>query len=191
MLDCAANQMRRDLPLAYPGMKIGLFGGSFDPAHDGHAHVAETALKRLGLDRVWWLVSPQNPLKPKSSPFAKRMKSAESQARGSRMVVTDIEKQFGCDYTYKTLRTLKRLYPGVQFYLVMGADNLANFRKWRNWREVAASVPVVVVSRPGAGPDKRLNAPKDWIFINARYYPESSTALRTRKRVPVAKPKRK
>jgi nicotinate-nucleotide adenylyltransferase len=183
--------MRRDLPLAYPGMKIGLFGGSFDPAHEGHAHVAETALKRLGLDRVWWLVSPQNPLKPKSSPFAKRMKSAETQAHGSRMVVTDLEKQLGCDYTYKTLRALKHLYPGVHFCLVMGADNLANFRKWRNWREVAQSVPVVIVSRPGAGPDKRLNAPKHWIFLNARHHPQSSTALRARKRPAVAKPKRK
>lgn len=183
--------MRRDLPLAYPGMKIGLFGGSFDPAHEGHAHVAETALKRLGLDRMWWLVSPQNPLKPKSSPFAQRMTSARAQAQGRRMLVTDLEKQLGCAYTYQTIRALKRLYPGVQFYLVMGADNLANFRKWRNWREVAAAVPVVVVSRPGAGPDKRLNAPKDWIFLNARHHAQSSTALRARKRVPVAKPKRK
>jgi nicotinate-nucleotide adenylyltransferase len=73
----------------------------------------------------------------------------------------------------------------------MGADNLANFRKWRNWREVAQSVPVVIVSRPGAGPSQRLNAPKDWIFLNARHHPQSSTALRARKRVPVAKPKRK
>ena len=119
------------------------------------------------------------------------MKSAEAQAHGSRMVVTDLEKQLHCDFTYKTLRALKRLYPGVQFVLVMGADNLGNFRKWRNWREVAESVPVVIVSRPGAGPDKRLNAPKDWIFLNARHHPQSSTALRSRKRPAVAKPRRK
>ncbi len=183
--------MRRDLPLAYPDMKIGLFGGSFDPAHAGHLHVAETALKRLSLDRVWWLVSPQNPLKPKSSPFSKRMKSAQMVARGSRMLVTDLEQQLGCAYTYQTLRALKRLYPGVQFYLIMGADNLEHFRKWRNWREVAESVPVIVVSRPGVGPDRRLNAPKDWVFLNARHHPQSSTALRARKRAAVAKPKRK
>jgi nicotinate-nucleotide adenylyltransferase len=79
----------------------------------------------------------------------------------------------------------------VQFYLVMGADNLANFRKWRNWREVAQSVPVVIVSRPGAGPAPRLNAPKDWIFLNARHHTQSSTALRARKRAAVAKPRRK
>jgi nicotinate-nucleotide adenylyltransferase len=183
--------MRRDLPLAYPGMKIGLFGGSFDPAHEGHAHVAETALKRLGLDRVWWLVSPQNPLKPKSSAFAKRMKSAEAQAHGSRMLVTDLEMQLGCAFTFETLRALRRLYPGVHFYLVMGADNLANFRKWRNWREVAETVPVVIVSRPGVGAARRLNAPKDWIFLNAPHHKQSSTALRARKRPAVAKPRRK
>lgn len=182
--------MRRDLPLAYPGMKVGLFGGSFDPAHEGHAHVAETALKRLELDRVWWMVSPQNPLKPKSSPFARRMASARKHARGSKMVVTDIERRLGCDYTYETLRTLKQLYPGVRFYLVMGEDNLANFRRWRNWREVAEAVPVAVVSRPGSPPSGRLAAPKDWIFLNARHHPQSSTALR-QKRAAVARPRRK
>lgn len=183
--------MKRALPVAYPGMKIGLFGGSFDPAHEGHAHVAETALKRLGLDRVWWLVSPQNPLKAKSSPFAKRMASAQAQAHGRRMQVTDIEQQLGVSYTYQTLRRLKRLYPGVQFFLIMGADNLASFRRWRNWREVADAVPIVVVSRPGAAPAHRLSAPKHWIFLSARHHPQSSTAIRTAQRPAVAKPKRK
>jgi nicotinate-nucleotide adenylyltransferase len=179
------------LPLAYPGMRIGLFGGSFDPAHEGHAHVAETALKRLDLDRVWWLVSPQNPLKPKSSAYATRMKSAQAQAHGPRMVVTDIEKTLKCSYTYETLRELKRLYPGVQFYLVMGADNLAHFKKWRNWQEVADSLPVVVVSRPGFGAKQRFLAPPGWIFLTARHHMQSSTALRARKRAAVAKPRRK
>jgi nicotinate-nucleotide adenylyltransferase len=183
--------VKRDLPLAYPGMRIGLFGGSFDPAHEGHAHVAETALKRLDLDRVWWLVSPQNPLKPKSSPIEKRVASAQKQAHGARMVVTDLERQLDCAFTYQTLRALKALYPGVQFSLIMGADNLANFRKWRNWHEVAESVPVVIVSRPGAGPRERLHAPKHWTFLNARHHPQSSTALRTTKPGAVAKPKRK
>lgn len=180
-----------DLPLAYPGMRVGLFGGSFDPAHEGHAHVAETALKRLGLDRVWWMVTPQNPLKPQSGAFAKRLKSAQAMAHGPKMVVTDVEKRLGCRFTYETLRQLSRLYPGVAFYLVMGADNLASFRKWRNWREVAVAVPVVVVSRPGAGARERLNAPKNWIFLSARFHPQSSTALRGRKRAAVAKPSRK
>ncbi|MGD9814467.1 MAG: nicotinate-nucleotide adenylyltransferase [Hyphomonadaceae bacterium] len=183
--------MTRKLPLAYAGMKIGLFGGSFDPAHEGHAHVAETALKRLDLDRVWWLVSPQNPLKPESSPFKTRLKSARKQARGSKMIVTDLEKRLGLAYTYQTLRALKRLYPGVDFVLVMGADNLANFRRWRNWREVAAAVPVAIVSRPGYAARARFRAPKGWIFLTARDHAQSSTALRQGKRRAVAKPKRK
>jgi nicotinate-nucleotide adenylyltransferase len=181
----------RNLPLAFPGMRIGLFGGSFDPAHAGHQHVAETALKRLQLDRVWWMVSPQNPLKPQSSPFTQRFKSARKAAHGSKMVVTDIEKRLHCGYTYETLRELKRLYPGVAFFLVMGADNLAHFKRWKNWREVAAAVTVVIVSRPGAGARERLEAPKDWIFLNARLHPQSSTTLRKRKRAAVAKPARK
>lgn len=179
------------MPLAYPGMRIGLFGGSFDPAHDGHAHVAETALKRLGLDRVWWLVSPQNPLKTKSSPFAERMQSAQDQAHGAKMVVTDLEQRLGCGFTYETLRALKQLYPGVAFTLIMGADNLANFRKWRNWREVADAVPVVIVSRPGARAAERLAAPRGWTHVNARLHRESSTAIRSGTRAALAKPKRK
>jgi len=166
------------LPLALPGMRIGLFGGSFDPAHEGHAHVAETALKRLHLDRVWWLVTPQNPLKPKSSSPAERLASARSRARGSRMIVTDLESKLGCRYTFQTLRALKRLYPGVRFTLIMGADNLANFEKWKNWREVAQAVPVAIVARPGYGARERLKAPKHWLFLNARHDPHSSTALR-------------
>ena len=183
--------MKRDLPRAYPGMKIGLFGGSFDPAHGGHAHVAETALKRLGLDRVWWLVSPQNPLKPKSSPLAERVASADLMAHGAKMVVTDLEAQLGCAFTYQTLRALKQLYPGVAFTLIMGADNLANFRKWRNWREVADAIPVAIVSRPGARAAERLGAPRGWTYLNARLHRESSTAIRSSKRAALAKPKRK
>jgi nicotinate-nucleotide adenylyltransferase len=166
------------LPLAYPGMKIGLFGGSFDPAHEGHAHVAETALKRLGLDRVWWLVSPQNPLKAKSSPLAQRLASARAHAHGHAMVVTDLEQRLGCAFTYQTLRALKRRYPGVDFVLIIGADNLASFKKWRRWREVATSVPVAVVSRPGVGARARLSAPKGWRHLSARHHGQSSTALR-------------
>lgn len=183
--------MRRNLPRAYPGMRIGLFGGSFDPAHEGHRHVAETALKRLDLDRVWWLVAPQNPLKAKSSPFEARLKSAQQQAHGPAMVVTDLEQRLSAGYTFQTLRALKRLYPGVAFTLILGADNLASFRKWRRWREVAASVPVAVVSRPGIGAAPRLNAPKGWRFLTARHHGQSSTAIRSGKRRAVAKPGRR
>lgn len=183
--------MKHGLPLAYAGMKIGLFGGSFDPAHEGHAHVAETALKHLGLDRVWWLVSPQNPLKPKSSPIEQRLASARRIAHGAKMIVTDLESQWGCAFTYQTLRALKRRFRGVDFVLVMGADNLANFRKWRKWREVARAVPIAIISRPGAGARLRMAAPKGWSFINARHHSQSSTAFRAARRRAVAKPGRK
>lgn len=172
-------------------MKIGLFGGSFDPAHAGHAHVAETALKRLGLDKVWWLVTPQNPLKPASSAFKTRFKSAQRFAHGPKMVVTDLEQRLGSRFTYQTLRTLKRLYPGVDFVLVMGADNLDNFKRWRNWREVADSVPVAIVSRPLASARSRAKMLNNWLYLTARDHRENSTALRTAKRAPVAKPRRK
>lgn len=181
--------MKRGLPRAYPGMRIGLFGGSFDPAHEGHAHVAETALKQLQLDQVWWLVSPQNPLKEKSSPFDERLQSARMRAHGPKMVVTDLEQRLGVAYTYQTLRALKRLYPGVAFTLVMGADNLVHFRKWKHWREVARAIPVAIVPRPGITPAARLSAPGDWIFLNAPLNKQSSTAIRARGQV--AKAKRK
>lgn len=179
--------MRRGLPQAYPGMKIGLFGGSFDPAHAGHAHVAETALKRLGLDKVWWMVTPQNPLKATSSPLDQRVRSAERFARGRKMEVTALESTLGCHYTYQTLRKLRRFYPGVRFVLVMGADNLDNFKKWRNWREVAQNVPVAIISRPLAGPRAHAKILKDWIYLPARLHGENSTALRPRARQAVAK----
>ncbi|MCX7358445.1 MAG: hypothetical protein NT015_09935, partial [Alphaproteobacteria bacterium] len=92
---------------------------------------------------------------------------------------------------YQTLRALKQLYPGVEFTLIMGADNLANFRKWRNWREVAAAIPVAIVSRPGAGAAERLAAPRSWKYLNARLHTESSTAIRSNRRAALAKPKRK
>ncbi|MES1200094.1 MAG: nicotinate (nicotinamide) nucleotide adenylyltransferase [Pseudomonadota bacterium] len=175
----------RGLPLAYSGMRIGLFGGSFDPAHAGHMHVAQTALERLHLDRVWWLVTPQNPLKPQSSPLAERMRSAQRFAHAPKMIVTDLETRLHCAYTYQTLRVLKRLYPGVHFTFIMGADNLASFHKWKHWREIAQSVPIAVISRPGITVRARSGMPRHWTYINARNHWESSTALRGRKR-PVA-----
>jgi nicotinate-nucleotide adenylyltransferase len=178
--------MRRGFPLAFPGMKIGLFGGSFDPAHEGHAHVAETALKRLGLDHVWWLVTPQNPLKPKSGALKQRMASAKRFARGRKMVVTDIESRLGARYTFETLRALKKIYPGVKFTFVMGADNLENFRKWRNWREVARAMPIAVVARPQSGLSWRMHWPKSWVYLNARLNPQSSSALRSKVAEPAA-----
>ena len=120
-------------------MRIGLFGGSFNPAHHGHAHVAETALRQLGLDKVWWLVTPQNPLKSakETAPLAQRMNSARACAVGPAMVVTDIESRLGTRFSIDLLKKLQRLYPGVRFVWVMGSDNLNNFHHWRRWAEIA------------------------------------------------------
>lgn len=132
-----------------PGMKVGLFGGSFDPAHEGHAHVAETAMRRLGLDRVIWLVSPGNPLKPHApAELGRRMKSASAFAGNWRMLVSDAETRLGVRYTIDTVRALKARYPGVRFVWIMGADNLAQFHRWQNWQRIASQVPIAVIDRP-------------------------------------------
>lgn len=194
----------RNVPRAPRGLKVGLLGGSFDPAHSGHAHVAETALRRLGLDCVWWLVSPQNPLKAKSSALVDRLASARSVATGSEMIVTDIETKLGTAYTIDTLKALQRRYPGTRFVWLMGADNLAGFEHWRGWEEIARLVPICVVSRPKAGPRARLGRlarrfptsrlpidaamrapfakPPVWVYLPARWNNLSSTALRARGR---------
>lgn len=191
--------MSRAFPLAYSGMRIGLYGGSFDPAHEGHAHVAETALNRLGLDRVWWMVTPQNPLKAESAPIEQRALSARRFAT-PRMDVTTFEAANGYHYTYQTVAALKRRFPGVRFVLVIGADSLANFRYWRRWRAVMESVPLAIVSRPGSGLKARLSKPAQvyararlpansartlpstrapaWLYLNARFHTQSSTAMR-------------
>jgi nicotinate-nucleotide adenylyltransferase len=187
------------------GMRVGLFGGSFDPAHEGHAHVAETARRRLGLHRVIWLVSPQNPLKPHASaPLARRMDSARRMARGSAMIVSDLETRIGTRFTIDTLRWLRARHPGVRFVWVMGGDNLRQLPRWRGWADILRAVPVAVVARPGgttaqllAGrlstPARRfaharlprraarclpVTAPPAWTYLEAPLHPASSTALR-------------
>jgi nicotinate-nucleotide adenylyltransferase len=143
------NWIRPPGPVA-PGLTIGLFGGSFDPAHDGHLYVSLTALKRLKLDYVWWLVSPGNPLKDTPSSFEKRLAGAKAMARHPRLIVTDIERQLGTRYTSDTVAALQRRFPQIHFVWLMGSDNLQNFHLWRNWRQLAARLPLVVVQRPGS-----------------------------------------
>ncbi len=142
--------MRHHLPHAVPGQVIGLFGGSFDPPHAGHLHVSREALKRFGLDRVWWLVSPGNPLKargPAALPL--RIAAAKALVSHPRMVVTDLELHLDTRITADTIERLQRLYPGVRFVWLMGADNMAQFHHWQRWEWIMDHVPVGVLARPG------------------------------------------
>lgn len=190
------------LPATLPGMSVGLFGGSFNPPHEGHVHVARTALSRLGLDRIWWLVSPGNPLKENGGlpPIALRLAEVRRLARHPRAVVTDLEAGLGTRYTVDLVRRLCDMRPGVRFVLVIGADNWASFHRWGGWREIAMRVPIAVIDRPGstfrafsspaalalarwriaereAGRLARSKPPA-WAFIAGHKMPISSTALR-------------
>lgn len=195
--------MRHKLPYARPGQVIGLLGGSFDPPHQGHVHITLEAMKRFGLDRVWWLVSPGNPLKSEGpAPMSRRIAAARALIRHPRVEVSDVEAHLGTRYTAETLERLQRAYPGVQFVWLMGADNLAGFHRWDRWEQIMRSVPVGVIARPGRrltarmskaadvyapyrirGRDARLlshaEAPA-WCFINVPLDHTSSTAIRAR-----------
>jgi len=135
---------------AFKGMTIGLLGGSFNPAHEGHLAMSLYALKQMKLDQIWWLVSPQNPLKSNNgmAPFDQRVASAKRMAKHPRFVVTDIEAALGTRYTADTLRKLKRRFRGVQFVWLMGADNLKQIPKWQDWEDIFRLVPVAVFRRP-------------------------------------------
>lgn len=195
--------MRSDLPLARAGQTIGLFGGSFDPAHPGHLHVSREALKRFGLDRVWWLVSPGNPLKAHGpAPLAQRMAAARGLVDHPRIIVTDIEARIGTRYTAQTIAALQALYPGVRFVWLMGADNLAQFHRWQDWQEIMGRVAVGVLARPGSRIAARTakaasiyrhaklpaeaahllahTPPPAWCFVNLPMIDASSSAIRAR-----------
>jgi nicotinate-nucleotide adenylyltransferase len=183
-------------------MRVGLLGGSFNPAHEGHAHIAQTALIRLGLDRVLWLVSPQNPLKSGdyTAGLRERMAGAQRFASGPRMIVSDLEARLGSRYTLDLVRALRARFPSVRFVWLMGADNLATFHLWRGWEDIARMVPLCVVARPGWALQARLSpaarrfararrpaseamrlaqaAPPAWIYLTAPLNSASSTAIR-------------
>lgn len=132
--------------------RIGLLGGSFNPAHAGHAHVALVALRALRLDQVWLMVSPGNPLKPVRgmAPFAARLESARAVARrDARIMATDIERRLGSRYTHRTLGLLRRRFPRARFVLILGADNLTQLPRWQRWRDIARRTPLAVLPRPG------------------------------------------
>jgi len=138
-------------PSLSAGPATGLLGGSFNPAHGGHRRITRLALAALGLDEAWWLVSPGNPLKPVAgmAPLPARVVSARRQARRAPIRVTAIERELGTRYTADTLRALARRYPKRRFVWLMGADNLAQFHRWRAWRRIALTMPIAVIARPG------------------------------------------
>jgi len=194
--------VRLTLPPSAPGMRIGLYGGSFDPAHLGHRHVTTTALRRLQLDRVWWLVSPGNPLKDRSrlAPLAQRCAQAAEVADHPRIAVTGFEAALGVRFTVQTLRYLTRRRPEVHFVWIMGADSLATFHRWKGAAEIARLMPIAVIDRPGstltpltaraarrfaasrlpeaAAPTLAGRTPPAWVFLHGPRSHLSSTKIR-------------
>jgi nicotinate-nucleotide adenylyltransferase len=191
------------IPPAVPRMSIGLFGGTFNPPHEGHAHVAEVALTRLKLDRVWMMVTPGNPLKERNGlpDLGTRIRAARRLVHDPRITVTGFEATLGSPFSWVTVKHLKQAYPHVQFVWIMGADNLAGFHRWQHWRRIADAVPIAVIDRPGStlaahsSPSaamlmryrlseaetatlKSKSAPA-WIFVHAPRNSLSSTALRS------------
>ena len=156
--------------------RIGLLGGSFNPAHRGHRHISLQAMHALGLDEVWWLVSPGNPLKEGAAdmaPFHVRFASAERMGRGTRIHVTDFEAREGTRFTIDTVRRLKHLFPQHRFIWLLGSDTLPNFHKWRDWRGLAREVPIAVIRRPGYDSPARATRALGWL---RRFVPPSSQA---------------
>jgi nicotinate-nucleotide adenylyltransferase len=198
------NTGRARMPLAFAGQRVGLMGGTFNPPHAGHAICAITALRRLDLDQLWWMVTPGNPLKSGGElpSLEARMAASRRLAADPRIKVTGFEAALGSPYTYATLRYVTRRLPRVRFVWVMGADNLAGFDRWQHWQEIARMVPIAVVDRPAwrlkalaspaAGrlaayrvPESLaaglpLMAPPAWTFLTTRLSDASSTALRDR-----------
>jgi nicotinate-nucleotide adenylyltransferase len=197
-----AARARIALPPYARGMRIGLFGGTFDPPHAAHRAACLLAMRRIGLDRVWWLVTPGNPLKDTRglAPLSERMAAARALACHSAIDVTDFEAKLGSHYTYETISYLVRRCAGVHFVWIMGADNLRSFHRWQRWRDIAALVPIAVVDRLGpslyATGSAAANAliyarlpesaartlperkPPAWIYLHGLKSPLSSTALR-------------
>ena len=140
------------MPHTERGMVIGLFGGSFNPPHEGHKLVAEIALKRLGLDQLWWIVTPGNPLKSHDglAPLAERIAACEAMAGDPRIKITAFERRLNTSYTAETLAAVKARNPDCHFVWIMGADNLKSFHRWQKWQEIAATYPIAVIDRPGS-----------------------------------------
>lgn len=189
-------------PFVLAKPKVGILGGSFNPAHAGHLHISLEAIKRIGLDEIWWLVSPRNPLKKADdlADYKTRLDFAKHLVKGHPIRVLDLEAQHGLQYSIDTVRHLKLHYPHTQFVWLMGADNLAGFHRWRSWQAIAKLVPIAVLDRapyalhalrgrfaqqfhtnrlsPNAAhalPAKSLPA---WVYLSIPRHPLSATSLR-------------
>lgn len=196
------------LPPNAPGMRIGLFGGSFNPIHEGHRLVAEQCLKRLALDAVWLLVSPGNPLKDHSelAPLASRVEAARALTANPRIHVTAFEAAHDFHYTVDTLEWLARACEGTRFVWIMGADNLSQFDRWERWERIAAMMPMAVYARPGSTlratasraavalkkyrvpeAEAEVLASRDapaWVYLHGVTSKQSSSAIRARHKAP-------
>ncbi|MCG6859488.1 MAG: nicotinate-nucleotide adenylyltransferase [Salaquimonas sp.] len=190
------------IPKTGDGMSVGLFGGSFNPPHEGHLHASELVFARARLNRIWWIVTPGNPLKEQGNlaPLEERVAACRRVARDSRIDITAFEARYDVRYTADTLAILKQRRPCLRFIWIMGADNLASFHRWQDWRAIAAMMPIIVVDRPGATfsltsapaaialsryrvdeEDAALLAgrkPPAWTFLHGPRSPQSSTAIR-------------
>lgn len=184
--------------------RVGLLGGSFNPAHEGHVEISEAALEFLELDYVWWLVSPGNPLKDKSTlaPFEERVETARALKKDDRIIISELERNFETHYTIDTLKKIKETLPRYHYVWLMGADNLAEFDKWKDWRGIAEIVPFAIFSRPsyskasldslaakalrdyriGKNKAKALHRmkPPAWVFCDLTDNPASSTEIRSK-----------
>ncbi|MFZ3324988.1 MAG: nicotinate-nucleotide adenylyltransferase [Methylocella sp.] len=189
-------------PPFVPGLRVGLLGGSFNPPHDGHREASLLALRRLQLHRIWWLVSPANPLKDphELAPLVERVEAARRVSQHPRIAVTAFEAAIGAAYTFDTITYLNQRCPGVHFVWLMGADNFRLFDRWQRWRDIARLVPIAIIDRPGStltAPHGRaaaalapyrhdetdggllaMAAPPAFIFLHGPRSPMSSTALR-------------
>ena len=202
MSDLAVQSSYLRMPHVEKRMQVGLFGGSFNPPHAGHALVAEIALRRLRLDQLWWIVTPGNPLKStrELAPLAERLSLSEKITEDPRIKVTAFEAAHRVRYTADTLELVKMRNPGVDFVWVMGADSLRDFHRWQRWREIARTFPIAVIDRPGStlaflssvmaktfdharydeadAPRLARLRPPAWTFIHGPRSSLSSTALR-------------
>ena len=186
----------------WDGRRIGLLGGSFNPAHEGHLHISHGALETLGLDALWWLVSPQNPLKPSAgmAPFEARLSNARALVDDRRIHVSDMERRLDTRYSADTVRALIKRYPRAAFVWIMGADNLAQIDQWKDWTAIFAALPIAVFDRPtysdaaltcaavkrfaasriDAGRARELAGlpPPAWVFVRGNLSSASATEIR-------------